>query len=581
MVRVRPDVPAIDKEFDYFVPPSMTDSLTVGSMVRIGLHGRRVGGWVVGIGVDPEPGVELRPLAKVSGWGPSEEIIELARWAAWRWAGRTASLLRTASPATVVRALPRNPPRDRRTSTPTPVPVASEGLLAAVSDALGVDAAVLRLPPADDPHPVLVAAAGRGPLLVVGPDVATIRRLAMRLRRSGLAVALQPEQWAAARAGGTSVMGTRSAAWAPAGELGAIVLLDEHDESLQQEQAPTWHAREVLRERARRAGVPFLMISATPSLEALACSRLVTIPRAQERAGWPVVEIVDRRAAPPGEGLFSPRFVELARAGGRILCVLNRKGRARLSACGACGVIAACERCDAAAILDEEDRLSCTRCGTTRPVVCTACGSVRLRTLRAGVTKVREELERLLREPVAELTAETEAVVGGVDARVVVGTESALHRLDGVTVVAFLDFDQELLAPRYRAAEQALALLGRAARLVGGRPGPGRLLVQTRLPDHEVLRAAVSADPTKVSAVEWERRRSLGFPPHRAIASVSGPVAAQWIDALGRPEGVEVLGPADGRWLLRAVDHAVLCDVLASVPRPSGRMRIEVDPLRI
>ena len=73
-------------------------------------------------------------------------------------------------------------------------------------------------------------------------------------------------------------------------------------------------------------------------------------------------------------------------------------------------------------------------------------------------------------------------------------------------MVAFLDLDQELLAPRYRAAEEALALLVRAARLVGGRAGGGRLLLQTRLPDHEVVQAALLADPARVAAAEADRR---------------------------------------------------------------------------
>ena len=96
MVRVLPDVAAIDKEFDYLVPPGV--AVSVGDMVRVDLHGRRVGGWVVAADVEPEPGMALRPLAKVSGRGPSPEVIDLAGWAAWRWAGRRASLLRTASP---------------------------------------------------------------------------------------------------------------------------------------------------------------------------------------------------------------------------------------------------------------------------------------------------------------------------------------------------------------------------------------------------------------------------------------------------------------------------------------------------
>lgn len=204
-----------------------------------------------------------------------------------------------------------------------------------------------------------------------------------------------------------------------------------------------------------------------------------------------------------------------------------------------------------------------------------------MRNLRAGVARAREELEALAKRPVVELTAETELGPGGTASPVVVGTEAALHQLEAADVVAFLDLDQELLAPRYRAAEEALGLLARAARLVGGRDGDGRLLLQTRLPDHEVVRAALLADPSRVAAAEAERRALLRFPPATAMAVVSGAAAPELVAALGTPPGVEVLGPADERWLLRADDHRTLCDALASTPRPSGRVRIEVDPLRL
>jgi len=147
-------------------------------------------------------------------------------------------------------------------------------------------------------------------------------------------------------------------------------------------------------------------------------------------------------------------------------------------------------------------------------------------------------------------------------------------------VVAFLDFDQELLAPRYRASEEAMALLVKASRVAGARAGGGRVLVQTRLPRHEVLQGALLAEPSRVSDAERSRRILLGYPPAKALALVSGAAAPAWIEGFEAPVGVEVLGPADGRWIVRAADHRVLCDALAAASRPPGRLRIEVDPLR-
>lgn len=576
VVRVLPDEPAIGREFDYVVPASMAAQVRVGTLVRIALHGRRVGGWVVAVGVEPPAGVALAPIAKITGWGPPPEVIDLARWGAWRWAGRPASLLRSATPPTAVRGVPQAPPR----RAVAPAPVAPDEVHELAREALRSSIATVRLAPAVDPYPLLLAAAALGPILVASPMVSNARRLGLRLRRAGLPVAIVPDDWSLARAGWANVLGSRGAAWAPIATPAAIVVLDEHDESFQQEQTPTWHARDVLIERARRLDVPCLLVSPVPSLEALGSGTLLTQSRAAERAGWPLVEILDRRDDPPGAGLFGDRLVEVLRSDARVVCILNRKGRSRLSVCARCGEVASCERCSAAVMQGDDGSLVCLRCEEVRPLICVRCGGTTMKNVRAGVTRVREELEALVREPVAEITAERAVDAGETGARIVIGTEAALHAVRGADVVAFLDIDQELLAPRYRAAEEAMGLLVRAARVVGGRAGGGRLLLQTRRPDHEVLQGALLADPSRVSAAEAERRALLGFPPARAMALVSGASAPAWIESFDPPDGVEVMGPADDRWMVRADDHRSLCDALAATPRPPGRLRLAVDPLR-
>ena len=451
-----------------------------------------------------------------------------------------------------------------------------------LSEAFAVERAVLRLPPAGDPYPVALAAAARGNALVLCPSADGARHLGLRLRRAGLPVAIMPRDWAAARAGAT-VVGSRAAAWAPVRDLAAVVVLDEHDESWQQEQAPTWNAREVAAERARRAGVPCVLVSAMPSLEAQQWGTTIAPSRAAERDGWPKVDVIDRRHDDPGRaGLFSERLVTVLRSGARVLCVLNRKGRSRLMACTSCGEVAHCERCESSVVLSDDGTFDCRRCGAVRPPTCLACGGTTFKNLRAGVTRVREELEALARTPVVEVTGDTRDHALA-EARVYVGTEAVLHQLDSADVVAFLDFDQELLAPRYRAAEEALALLVRAGRLVGGRRGDGRVLVQTRLPGHEVVQAALLADPARVAAAEADRRALMRFPPVTALAAISGVAAPAFVAALqgSAVPGLEVLGPSDGQWLVRADRHATLLDALAATPRPPGRLRVAVDPLRL
>jgi primosomal protein N' (replication factor Y) len=354
-----------------------------------------------------------------------------------------------------------------------------------------------------------------------------------------------------------------------------VVVFDEHEEVHQEEASPTWHARDVAVERAARVGAACVLTSPCPSLEALEWGELVVPDRTAERQGWPIVDVVDRAKEDPlRTDLYSPKLVELVRSGKRVVCVLNRKGRARLLACGSCGALARCERCGLT-VAEDDGVLHCRACAATRPAVCLECGSSRLKVRRLGTTRAREDLERLAGVPVGEVTGDSEALP---DTSVLVGTEAVLRRVDHADAVAFLDLDAELLAPRYRAAEQTMALVARAARIVGGKAGGGRLLLQTRLPRHEVVQAALLADPARVSAAEAERRRPLLWPPFSAMAHVSGAPAGEYVAAL---QGVQVMGPVDGAYLVRAPDHGVLCDALAAVPRPGGRMRVAVDPLRL
>lgn len=596
VVRVLPDEPGLNKTFDYVVPPTLdgAELVDVGTMVRFPLHGRRMGGWIVAVDVEPATADDkLRALTKVSGLGPPSGLFDLAVWASWRWWGRPASFLRTASPERAVRGLPSAAALDPAL---LPVPATVDDTAALVTAALaGGGVSIVRVPPAVDTFGVVLEAArhgGRRGALVIGPSRAVAVQLARRLRRTGVPVALLPDEWARARAGGCVVIGARAAAWAPIAEPGAIVVLDAHDEVHAEERMPTWNASDVAIERARRGGVPCLLVSPCPSVVTLAMcepdrvahhgARLVVAARGHERGGWPPLDVIDRSGEQPGrQGLLSAPIGAIVRAKGTVLLVLNRTGRSKMLACRSCGQIARCERCGGPMEQDADTSvLACGRCGDERPVLCLVCGSGRLNNVRMGVSRAREEIEALAQRPVAEVTADTGSIPDGVD--VLVGTEALLHRVDHADAVVFLDFDSELLAPRYRAAEQALALLVRAGRLVGGRVGsvPGRVVVQTRLPRHEVLLAAVLGDPDRLAEVEMARREALRFPPFAALAAVSGAGAAAIAEQL-RGAPVELLGPAEGPFLIRAADHHVLCDALAGVERPTHRVRVEVDPLRI
>ena len=628
-VRVLVDEPAIDREFTYLLPPELASGrvkVTVGTVVRVVLNRRRLRGWVTALHAAAPTGRELVPISGVVGVGPPPHVVELAGWAAWRWAGTRAHFMRTASSDRVVAGVPNEP-----ASWPAIPPSLSSGGLADDGSAAvaggpaesgrpdGISTpewaqlawardqpvpGAVRLGPCADEWPLVTEALRHGRLLVLVPTVAWAAKLAGRLRRAGVETALAPRDWARA-AVAHAVVGTRSAAWAPCGRLDAVLVLDEHDEAYQSEAAPTWNAREVAIERARRDGARCLLAGPMPSPDALAhCAQaagkaelaVITAARPAERDAWPRVQIADRRRDDPATGEWcGEALADLLRAGSRVVCVLNRTGRARLAYCNSCGELARSRATGRALRLDKQ-QFTDPDSGETRPAVCESCGATRFRRARVGVKGVAAEMERLTQRRVVQVIGEgvrreTDTGDGGpqaglpasTEAALYIGTEAALHRVRSADTVAFVDFDQELMAPRYRAAEEAFALLLRAARLVGPRSAGGRILVQTRLPAHPVLVAAADSDPGDWIRSEYERRAQMRQPPASAWALVSGVAAPGYIENLSaspQAGALDIAGPADGTWRIRSDDRAALLDALVDAERPSGRLRVAVDPMR-
>ena len=552
----------------------------MGTIVRVSLHGRRVRGWVVATDVEPDAAVgRILAISKVVGAGPPAEILDLCRWTARRWAGRPVALYRAASAPNAVR-------------DPWPAVVEAPVATATVE--------VLAWPPAADRRELIaerIATSGSTLVLVTEPRLgALVRDLERRghrvlVLRSDLDDATRTRAWSAARRGEVVVVGGRTAVWAPVPDLASVVVLDEGDEALQEERVPTWHARDVVVERARRVGAAVTLVAAlpTPEAQALATAAVVRPARSVERAGWPRVDVVDLREEPPGNGLLSDALArglhQAVDHGDRAVCVLNRKGRAKLLTCLTCSTVASCERCQAAVVESAPGTLACPRCATTRPMICLACHGTKLRASRLGVQRLRDALAALLpRTEVAWLDATVDEIP---NAPVVVGTEASLHRVDA-RFVAFLDLDQELFAPRVRAAQQAAGLIARAARVVGNRERGGRLLVQTRTPDHEVVMFAMNGDPDPIMVVERARRAMLGFPPDGAVAELSGETSAVEAAAFALRRDFRVLGPSEHGTglsaLVFAADSEALADGLeaaAPVGRAVGRLRIAVDPPRV
>jgi primosomal protein N' (replication factor Y) len=212
-----------------------------------------------------------------------------------------------------------------------------------------------------------------------------------------------------------------------------------------------------------------------------------------------------------------------------------------------------------------------------------------MRSIRIGISRLRDELEAAAGRSVQEIKPTTSAIEPHTS--VFVGTEAVLHRIDRADVVVFLDIDAELLAPRFRASEQALSLVAHGARLVsGGSTGDsvgdsarGEVVLQTSVPQHEVMVGLVSADLNPHVAAETDRRQRLRLPPFGALAEISGAGAPDLAAQLAASLLVQVASSED-RTLVRAASWEALSEALtvalAAVTRAKVRVRIAVDPSR-
>ncbi len=301
--------------------------------MRVRLHGRRVRGWVVADGVEPEVArADLQPLLEWVSAGPPADVVDLCHWIAWRYAGPRPLALRSASPPN--RVLSAAPEPAVHVSPPAPLP---EGLDAARRASV----AGVAWPPATGRTEVVAGlVAEEGSTIVVAPDATGIAAAEHALSERGhVCVVLRADQpdaertraWDAARAGACVVLGTRLAVLAPVPDLTAVVVLDDGDEALKEERVPAWNAREVALERGARAGARVTFVSPAPSVEAVrAADAVLRADRGVERAGWPVLVVVDQRDAAAGRAVVSDARGVQARAatrpGPRSACTATRPG---------------------------------------------------------------------------------------------------------------------------------------------------------------------------------------------------------------------------------------------------------------
>lgn len=576
VARVVPDVTGVDKTFDYLIPESLADALRIGMRVRVPLHGRNVAGWVIAIG-EPSTGLaisKLRSVIKILGLGTTQEIIELAHWATLRWVGRIRSFISASAPSTLIAKVP----------VARYLPQAVKRSSAACDLVSEYGGGLISVSPLANPTAIVSAFACNGPVIVVMPTQHRARLLAASLKANGFSIALWPQDWSSALGGVDIVIGTRSVVWAPVARFSTIVVVDEHDDLLQEERSPTWHARDVAIERCRRARVACCLISPTPSQVARnwAGERIFVAHEIDKQKSWPKIEVLDRNKDESwSTSLISSELIkELRDTSRRVVCVHNTKGRARLIACGKCRTILRCETCDAAVNQRDGATLECPRCAAVRPVVCQSCGSSSCALLKPGVSRLREELQAAANRTVAEVTSATTEVNQRIN--IFVGTEAVLHRVQSADTVVFLEVDAELLAPRYRASELVASLIVHAARLVGNSKNSPRILLQTHTPENSLLVGLAKGNLDDHFEIEKARRSMLKFPPFGSLAEISGAGTQAFLETLGTTMLVQTVIKDSTHGLVRAENWQLLSETLLNAKRPTkSRLSIHVDPPRV
>lgn len=390
-------------------------------------------------------------------------------------------------------------------------------------------------------------------LLILTPEIGLTPQLTGRLERSlgvpasvlhsGLSDTERLTAWREAREGRTKlIISTRSGVFTPAPDLGMIIIDEEHDLSYKQQDGLRYNARDVALMRARRANIPIILGSATPSLESFAnCQNgrhaLLSLPARAGNAQPPTIHFLDKRKIPSLDGL-SPQLLDAIRQtlakNEQTLLFLNRRGYSPVLYCADCGWVAPCQRCDARLTYHKrEERLRCHHCGADFPVFdhCQDCKGSNLTSVGEGTERIEEALEKTLpqarllridRDSMSRKNALKNALeqIHNDEVDILVGTQmlSKGHHFPNVTLVGVINADSALYSTDFRAPERLFQLVTQVAGRAGRANKPGSVLIQTAHPEHPVYRQIAADDYAAFAESQLAERREIGYPPYRHFA---------------------------------------------------------------
>ena len=334
------------------------------------------------------------------------------------------------------------------------------------------------------------------------------------------------------------VIGTRLAVFTPLPDVGLIVVDEEHDGSFKQDNELRYHARDLAVWRAKQSGCPVVLGSATPSLESWhkaqsgAYRLLQLTERAHAAAQLPQVEILNVGRLKLDNG-FSPQALQLLKqnfeAGGMSLVYLNRRGFAPALFCGDCGHTFGCPNCSAKMVLHQRARqLCCHHCDHREPIPfkCPDCGNQDLTAVGHGTQRVEETLRAFLhkaavvrvdRDSTAHKNdwADLYRRIADNEIDILVGTQMLAkgHDFARLNLVIVLNADGSLYSADFRAPERLFAELMQVSGRAGRADKPGKVLIQTQLPEHPIFAAVKAQDYAVFAENELNERQMFAMPP--------------------------------------------------------------------
>ncbi len=361
---------------------------------------------------------------------------------------------------------------------------------------------------------------------------------------SGMANLARLTAWCDAQAGRADiVIGTRLAVFTPMPRLGLIVVDEEHDQSFKQQEGVRYSARDVAVFRAHERHCPIVMGSATPSLETLdnvargRFEKLTLAARAVENAQLPTVDFIHLDSEIAQDGLTDTMIRAIdatVKRGEQAMVFINRRGFAPALVCGQCAWMPECKRCSARMVLHQRiAKLKCHHCGaqTRVPVVCAKCGSPELHPAGQGSERIEVALRRAFPDArIARVDRDAtrrrgsaekifaDAASGALD--ILVGTQMLAkgHDFPKVTLVGIVNADGAVFSADFRAAERMAQQIMQVAGRAGRSALAGRVLIQTRFPEHPVYRAVQSHSYGAFVEAALSERRLMHLPPFSYLA---------------------------------------------------------------